>query len=60
MTIKKFVAYPQWMLKTCKHPEHELPTQICLPNGTYEHECPGCGRIIPMVIKHPIWSKING
>ena len=28
--------------KPCMHPEHEVPSHISLPPGTYEHECPGC------------------
>lgn len=30
--------------KTCRHPEHNPPTGICIPQGKgYKHVCPGCG-----------------
>lgn len=26
----------------CRNREHDPPMGIVLPDGTYEHECPGC------------------
>lgn len=28
--------------KPCRHPEHNPPMHIVLPDGVYEHECPSC------------------
>jgi hypothetical protein len=28
----------------CTHKEHNPPTHVTLPPGTYEHDCPGCER----------------
>jgi hypothetical protein len=37
----------------CRHPDHEPPGHIVLPPGVYEHTCPGCGKTIQFVVKHP-------
>lgn len=38
----------------CLHPEHDPPTTVVLKPGTYEYECPACGRTVqfdvPMVV----------
>ena len=40
--------------KTCKHPEHNMPGHLCIPEGKgYKHVCPGCGNettVIPQQI----------
>jgi hypothetical protein len=40
-----------WEMMLCKHPEHEPPSHICIPQGkVYVHECPACGattRLMP-------------
>lgn len=39
----EFFDLPAW-LKTCRHPEHEPPMHIAIPEGKgYRHVCPGCG-----------------
>lgn len=36
--------------KTCRHPEHEPPSHICIPQGKgFRHVCPGCGRIVDII-----------
>ena len=36
-----------WEVKShCKHPEHDPPKMMVFEPGTYEHECPGCGKKI--------------
>lgn len=33
-----------WLNNKCRHPEHEPPGLICIPQGQqYRHICPGCG-----------------
>lgn len=33
-----------WLREKCRHPEHEPPGMICIPQGQqYRHVCPGCG-----------------
>lgn len=39
--------------KICRHPEHRVPTMISLPNGTYEHTCPGCGKKTIFRVNNP-------
>ena len=38
----------------CLSPEHNPPSHISLPPGTYEHTCPACGETttfeVPMII----------
>jgi hypothetical protein len=36
--------------KQCRHPEHEPPMYICIPQGkVYVHECPACGAVTRMM-----------
>ncbi len=31
-------------IEPCRHPEHQPPSHICIPNGMqYRHVCPACG-----------------
>jgi hypothetical protein len=39
-----------WIKEPCRHPEHNPPSMICLPPGTYEHTCPGCGNKIVFIV----------
>lgn len=39
-----------WKSYACMHPDHEVPSMISLPPGTYEHECAGCHRIKKFVV----------
>lgn len=36
--------------KICTHPEHNPPSYIVLQPGVYEHQCPGCGNKIKIVV----------
>jgi len=47
MGFKKIADVP----KPCLHPEHDPPGYIVLPPGTYEYECPACGRKIVITIQ---------
>ena len=40
---KDFKYVKETKIKPCNHPEHNPPSLISLPPGTYEHICPGCG-----------------
>lgn len=43
MTIRKIDDGDGWRNKVvCRDREHDVPTMISLPPGTYEHECPSC------------------
>lgn len=37
----------------CQSPEHDIPKHIALSPGTYEYECPSCGKkqqfIVPLI-----------
>ena len=46
-------------LKICAHPEHNPPGHIVLDPGTYEYECPGCGRKITFVISPTFLDSSN-
>ena len=35
----------------CRHPQHDRPLMIVLPEGRYEHTCPGCKRVEAFVIR---------
>lgn len=37
----------------CLNPEHNPPGNIVLEPGTYEHVCPGCGKIT--IFEVPMW-----
>jgi hypothetical protein len=43
---------PSWVrsgrgwVPPCCHPEHNPPSHMVLSPGTYEHTCPGCGRVV--------------
>ena len=41
-------SYPR-----CRHPEHNPPGLMFYANGTYEHECPHCGRTVMFRITNP-------
>jgi len=34
----------------CRHPEHNPPGMMVYEPGEYEHECPGCGRIVHFTV----------
>ena len=44
MPLKKIEnePWPGFRRRECRHPDHDPPTMIVLPTGTYEHICPGC------------------
>lgn len=37
----------------CRHPEHNPPGMIVLPDGLYEHVCPGCGHAQHFTVEKP-------
>lgn len=41
----------------CSHPEHNFPNMIVLPDGIYEHVCPGCGAKQIVTIVHPRYKS---
>jgi len=43
MTLKKINDI---VINICRHPEHNPPSMIVLPPGTYQHECPKCHKTI--------------
>lgn len=57
MTIRKI---PDWTdaLKGdfCRSKEHDPPTMIVLPPGTYEHECSECHQKTTFIIDRPTLS----
>lgn len=46
--------------QTCRHPDHDPPTMIVLPDGIYEHTCPGCGQKTTFTIQRATWCVKNG
>jgi hypothetical protein len=38
----------------CTHPEHNPPQHMVFSPGTYEHECPACGKKTIFVV--PLYS----
>lgn len=34
----------------CTHPEHDPPKHMVYQQGIYEHECPGCHRVVQFVV----------
>lgn len=34
----------------CGHPEHNPPSMIVLEPGIYEHECPGCKKVMTFTV----------
>ncbi len=42
----------------CQHPEHEVPSMLCLRPGLYEHECPGCGRTFVFRVNGPTLEAV--
>jgi hypothetical protein len=41
----------------CSHPEHNFPNMIVLPDGIYEHICPGCGAKQVVTIINPRYES---
>lgn len=42
----------EWeMPKQCNDPDHDVPTMQYFPPGTYEHECPKCGKKTQFTIR---------
>lgn len=42
-----------WTKAVCRHREHSPPSMIVLPEGVYEHVCPGCGHVTRFVVRNP-------
>jgi hypothetical protein len=36
--------------RPCRHPDHEPPKMMVFQPGTYEHECPACGKKIVFTV----------
>ena len=36
----------------CMNPGHYPPSMIVLPDGIYEHTCPGCGNVETVVVQN--------
>lgn len=53
MPLKRIDRGDRWKRDLCRHPEHNPPGMICLPPGTYEHECPGCGQKSQFTVSAP-------
>lgn len=57
---KGWVGLPGWPeAKICRHPEHDPPGHIVLEPGTYEHTCPGCGRVQIVNVPVTTWLGDN-
>ena len=46
-----------WDLHPCRHPDHNPPSHISLPNGTYEYTCPACGNVTIVGVSSPTFNK---
>jgi len=55
MTIRRIADEElTWLpCDVCRHPDHNPPSHMYLPNGQYEHECPGCKSITRLAVNHP-------
>ncbi len=42
----------------CYDLDHNPPTHIVYPPGTYEHVCPSCGKIIRFVVQNKTCLKV--
>jgi hypothetical protein len=42
-----------WNEGPCYHREHSPPSMIVLPEGMYEHVCPGCGHVTRFTVQRP-------
>ena len=49
MPIRKIDDDQKWEINECHNPDHNIPSHIITP-GTYEHTCPGCGKITKFII----------
>lgn len=50
MTLRKIEDQPPYE-ELCRHSEHNPPTMIVLPPGTWEHECPSCKRRVQFLVR---------
>ena len=46
-------------LNLCRHPEHNPPGHIVLEDGTYEYECPACGKITIIHVNRPTLMAVG-
>ena len=57
MPLKKIGNLPKFYY--CRNPEHNPPTMIVLPDGIYEHTCPGCGQTTTFTVQRAVWCSKN-
>ena len=48
---------PTWKRNKCSHPEHGPPTMMVFKPGTYEHECPACGKKTTFTVRAACWAS---
>lgn len=39
-----------WNRPICYHPDHNIPNMMVFEPGTYEHTCPGCGKVTTFTV----------
>lgn len=52
-----FISYKPFTYHAgCRHPEHNPPTNMALPEGVHEWQCPLCLHIQTIVSNNPAWK----